>query len=231
LTGIPATPRIWGDSEVLAPSEEAEMARIAGGFASVVAALGFATPALPAEELIFGDTFEGTGYSRWTFVVTPQVPQAGELVINEVMANPASPETDREWFELKNPTARTLDLSGCVVDGSPRFAGVFPLVPGAVAVVGQSSDTSVNGGIVPTVVSTFALSNTTDTLTISCFGTAIDVVSWASTSDSDSYSLDPDFASAALNDDSGGWCYNLSDSYGDGTAGTGTPGASNPHCT
>jgi hypothetical protein len=40
---------------------------------------------------------------------------AGELVIHEVLVNPADADDLGEWFELYNPTTTALDLAGCLL--------------------------------------------------------------------------------------------------------------------
>lgn len=51
----------------------------------------------------------------------------GELLISEVMFNPAGVEPDSEWIELHNTTTRTLNLAGLLlVDSSARVSVVGP---------------------------------------------------------------------------------------------------------
>ena len=75
-------------------------------------------------------------------------PAAGDLVIDELLINPAGTDTNREWIEIANVSSVTLDLhqlhvadttSDVVVD-----AGV--LAPGGLLVLGQSLDPTKNGG-------------------------------------------------------------------------------------
>ncbi len=80
----------------------------------------------------------------------------GQIVISEVMANPARvDDTLGEWFEVFNALTVPVDLGGLVV-ASQRGAGVEsfsisgPLVldPGAFAVFGSSANPALNGGLV-----------------------------------------------------------------------------------
>ncbi|MDP7037642.1 MAG: hypothetical protein QGI45_00665, partial [Myxococcota bacterium] len=103
------------------------------------------------------------GTTRQMMVALP-----GELLITEAFADPdglASVEGVKEWFEIKNIGAYPLDLNRLVVmhtnDGATEqefsidngvSGGVFDCVrveSGAYAVIGVSTDPSVNGGINP----------------------------------------------------------------------------------
>src|SRR6188508_2566383 len=54
----------------------------------------------------------------------------GDLVITEVMANPAGPDTGQEWFEIYNASSAAVDLSGLTLeyhksDGSEQHSHVM----------------------------------------------------------------------------------------------------------
>jgi hypothetical protein len=81
------------------------------------------------------------------------------LVINEVMVNPATsgpvPDQDSEWFEVYNRGRLPVQMQGMLISDSTATSGpraphriVDPLVvpPGGYAVLGNSTNTSVNGG-------------------------------------------------------------------------------------
>lgn len=178
---------------------------------------------------IFAEDFESGTYRFWSRVVSPQVPDAAELIVNEFMASPLGTDSLQEWFEVLNLTGRPLDLVGCTLDGSFQWSASAPLAAGGFLVIARSTDPVVNGGITGAVGANFALTNA-DSLTIDCFSTLIDTVSWTSAVNGESTSLDPDFATAVLNDPETSWCPNGTDVYGNGTGGTGTPGAANPEC-
>ena len=68
----------------------------------------------------------------------------GDLVITEVMANPAGPDTGQEWFEIYNASSAAVDLSGLTLeyhksDGSEPHSHVMDEIviePGDYVVVG-----------------------------------------------------------------------------------------------
>jgi hypothetical protein len=80
------------------------------------------------------------------------------LVINELMANPASVtnvDTDREWFEVYNAGRLPVQMEGMLIADSAasgrrpyhRIASSLVVQPGAYAVLGASSNTTLNGGV------------------------------------------------------------------------------------
>ncbi len=104
-----------------------------------------------------------------------RAPVTGELLISEVMANPAA-VTDSlgEWFELFNPTIDSLILNNLVIsdNGSNlhRINTEIPLVidSGEYFVLARNGDISVNGGVAADYVySGFTLGNTSDAIIIS----------------------------------------------------------------
>ena len=49
-------------------------------------------------------------------------PTVGELVINEIMINPAGSEPGGEWIEIVNISGETRDLNGCsITDGEDTY--------------------------------------------------------------------------------------------------------------
>jgi hypothetical protein len=187
-------------------------------------------PAARAGEEIFPWNFDGGSYSGWSDVESSQVPKLGQLVITEVMANPLGTEADKEWFELFNLTSFQLNFDGCAVDGGTQIAVQALVNATQIAVLARSANTSVNGGIAPRAAAEFSFSNTSDTLTLACFGTTVDVVTWTTTVDGQSWALDPPALNIVLNDDPMNWCFDSSHAYGDTSAGTGTPGIFNSAC-
>jgi hypothetical protein len=115
----------------------------------------------------------------------------GQIVISEVMANPARvDDTLGEWFEVFNPLAVSVDLGGLVVE-SQRGAGVEsfsiagPLVldPGAFAVFGSSANPALNGGLVVdrSWGNAISLGNSSDYVNIrTADGVNLVTVSWTS---------------------------------------------------
>ena len=72
-----------------------------------------------------------------------------DLVISEIMYNPASAENDWEWVEVYNPGSSTVDLSGFVIDDINSLAVSAPnivsgsIAPGGTAVLYNADDLSV----------------------------------------------------------------------------------------
>ena len=76
------------------------------------------------------------------------LPGPGDVVIDEILVDPAGNDLGREWIEIANTTSWALDLTGVhVSDGTTDVAvdgGV--LQAGALLVLGQSLDATKNGG-------------------------------------------------------------------------------------
>lgn len=68
------------------------------------------------ESAIFTGTWE-------TAPQPPQPPQAGEVVINELMWMGSYGDTNDEWIELKNITSHDIDLSNCVIKNANSGIG------------------------------------------------------------------------------------------------------------
>ena len=120
------------------------------------------------------DAASEDGASKATSDATPAIlPVAGDLVIDELLINPAGTDTNREWIEVANVSAATLDLHQLhVADAAGDVAvdaGV--LAPGGLLVLGQSLDPTKNGGA-PIAVSfgnVISLNNGGDSISV-CLG-------------------------------------------------------------
>jgi hypothetical protein len=161
----------------------------------------------------------------------PVAPRAGEVVVDEMLVNPAGTDTGREWIEILNTTALALDLEALhVADASKEVAvAAGVLAPGAVLLLGQSADPTKNGGAPVTLAygTTISLNNDGDTITLclgSCAGGLIlDRVSWSG-------DLGPSYDGHAAMVTAGTGTFCPADQPF-GTAGSfGTPGAPNPPC-
>jgi hypothetical protein len=92
----------------------------------------------------------------------------GDLLISEVMANPAAVSDVRgEWFELYNPTTETLNLRDVTIgdDGSNRHRIETDLLilPGHFLTLARNGEATVNGGFeADYVYRDFTLGNTAD---------------------------------------------------------------------
>ena len=161
----------------------------------------------------------------------PRPAQAGEVVITEIMFDPAGrSDDDGEWIELWNALdGDALSLEGCVLDdggSTPRKLGALEVQPLDHATIARGAD----AGFVPELVVALTLTNTSDTVALLCDGVEIDRVTYDksfSLRAGASLSLDPTAYAAADNDDPAAWCAGVDDYGGD----RGSPGALNPSCT
>ncbi|UCD39017.1 MAG: lamin tail domain-containing protein, partial [Fidelibacterota bacterium] len=127
----------------------------------------------------------------------------GALVITEIMQNPLTvADTDGEWVELHNAGTDTADLQGWTLkdDGTDShiIIDVVIIAPGAYIVLGNNSDSLLNGGVdLEYQYSNIYLGNSEDELLlINPSGDTVDVVRW----DNGLTFPDPDGASMALLD-------------------------------
>ncbi len=105
----------------------------------------------------------------------------GDLIISEVMANPAAvSDANGEWFEVHNLTGNSLDLNGITLsDGGSDlhvvdFGAALTLIPYGYMVFGRSGDLSTNGGYgADYVYSGFTLSNSVDEIILGNGGVEI----------------------------------------------------------
>ena len=166
---------------------------------------------------------------------------SGDLVITEIMSNPAAVSYYRgQWFEVYNNAGADVDLSGLeIADASGVVFTVDSTVSvasGGYTLLAVRSNSAINGNL-PTVdytysVSALTLNTRTETIALQYDGTTIDSVTYDTSSgypseSGSSLSLSPMALTAAGNDSSSNWCISSS-TYGDGDYGT--PGASNDSC-
>ena len=168
-------------------------------------------------------------------------PRAGELVISELLINPANvagaTDAQREWFEVANTGAAAFDLNELTVGriatpGKPVRSGrCISVPPGGFAVFARSNSADDNS-MLPAVDATFSfgLVDTDGDVQISSGGTVLAAVHWASVIPGVTRQLDPGHLSATGNDDAGGpnFCAGMTP-YGDMTN-LGTPGTANAPC-
>jgi hypothetical protein len=163
-------------------------------------------------------------------VATPA--QAGALVITELLADPKTlSDTDGEWVELYNPGSEPLELAGCRLGGAVgegnAIASSLVAAPGAYVTLARTAA----AGFTPSAVLSFSLTNTADTLVLSCGGVLIDQVSYDRSAGFPlaagvSAALDPAALDATSNDSPAAWCL-ATESYGPEQ---GTPGTANAAC-
>ncbi len=159
-----------------------------------------------------------------------RAPRPGEIAIDELLVNPTGDDLGREWIELENRASEPLDLSQLHLATASTDVAVAAglLAPGALLLLGQSSDPAKNGGA-PVAIAYNAkliLVNANGQLSIcvgACAsGVVIDAVFWGVLSDDQTgHALIVDPATRALCPASAPF----------GTSGDfGTPGAPNPPC-
>lgn len=177
-------------------------------------------------------------------VVSPAV---GELVITEVMPNPAAVgDADGEWVEVH--ALADVDLNGLVLDRAGDSAAgatidspaCLRLGAGSYALVAKNTDMGLNGGLpAEQVMGSFSFSLVDGTVAdpgdvqIVSGTTVLDAISWTSTRSGRSHQLDPDRYDPTQNDDESNFCdgtdvYN--DNMGMPTKDYGTPGSANVAC-
>jgi cysteine-rich repeat protein len=187
-----------------------------------------------------------------TLASAPTVITAGDLLLNEIMANPpgTTVDTGGEYVELANPSLDTaVGTSGLTItDGTTTVNTIAGLggaqlfiPPGGFLVGVHDLNAANNGGINNGKFAiSFALNNTPgDIFKISKGTNVIDAVNttaanpngaFPSAVDGVSFQLDPPKKTATLNDNKTSWCSTPSAIYGN-LGGKGSPGLENQFCT
>lgn len=170
------------------------------------------------------------------------LPEPGQLVITEIMADPATAtDANGEWVEIYNAGSSTVELAGLVIKTSNPAASVpsdksYLLAPGGYAVIAKSADPAINGGIEGAIaVAGISLSNSTTTkvdVRLESAGKTIDSVLYNITgfpkvTSGVAMQLAPGSIAADKNDNAALWCL-ASTPYGKGDKGT--PGKANSEC-
>lgn len=163
-------------------------------------------------------------------------PASGQLVITELLANPAGTGTDptQEWFEIKNTGAAAFDLNGLSLKGTTTTnvissADCKRVPPGGYALLARSADPMTNG-MLPEVDATFsfALVQSNGSLGIFDGATELDAITWLTgIQDGASKQLQPALTTAAANDDPDSFCDALPTQVYGSTPNLGTPKAAN----
>ena len=165
-----------------------------------------------------------------------RLPQAGDLVITEIMANPdAAPDASGEWFELY--VARDIDLNWLQIGkNAPEVQQQLPggdclaVSAGSYVVFAASSDPAANGHLPGADFPLdFTLTNSGGGLFVGFADQVLDAVTYPAATAGASTMLDQGSLDAAANDDPAAWCTTVAGTtYGDGDRGT--PGQANPAC-
>ncbi len=163
-------------------------------------------------------------------------PVSGQLVLTEVMANPAGVDSDEEWFELANIGGTSFDLNGLAVDragdaapAAPILAAACkPVAAGGFAVLARNADPVRNGGL-PRVDATYALSfGDAGDLQILDGDSLFDAISWSDAPSNAAAQLDRAFTTTTGNDLESRFCAAAAPYGGGGNKGS--PGAVNARC-
>lgn len=170
-------------------------------------------------------------------------PGPGDLVITEVMPSPSAvSDAVGEWFEAR--AVRDVDLNGVGLDragdttANPdviEAAQCLRVSAGDHVVFARSGDPGANGGL--NAAGTFRFSLITGSamspgdVRIVSGPVIVDAVTWTSSRNARSLSLDPDFTNDTANDDPANFCDGAVVYNAAGTAmDHGTPGMANPQC-
>jgi hypothetical protein len=161
-------------------------------------------------------------------------PGAGDLVITEFMPNPAAVlDVPGEWFELL--VNRDVDLNGLQVgkvapdvEFSLPGGDCLPVTAGTRVIFAKDLNAGTNGNLPRAdYLLDMSLTNSNSSIFVGLDDVVIDAITYSSSHNGASTSLDPNMEDAAQNDDEGLWCEAV-DAYGDGDLGT--PGGANPSC-
>jgi hypothetical protein len=118
-----------------------------------------------------------------------RAPAPGDLVIDEVLVDPAGSDLGREWFEIASLAADTLDLTSLHVadDATDVAVDAGLLASGGLIVLGQSVDPVHNGGAPVDLAygTRLQLNNDSDRVAICAGpcagGVVLDMFAWAGT--------------------------------------------------
>lgn len=164
-------------------------------------------------------------------------PGPGQLVITELLANPAGTGTDaaQEWFEIANLGNAAFDLNGLGLKGSSTTVNTIAaadckrVAAGAFALFAHDTDPATNGGL-PAVDATFtfALAQSNGSISVLDGATVLDAITWTTgIQDGASKQVKPGQFTTTANDDPANYC-DAGPTQGYGTAGNfGTPKAVN----
>lgn len=206
------------------------------------------TDTVPAAETVMGEEWtcevradDGTDLSPWATAWAHVVPYPGDLVITELMVDPAIvPDEDGEWIEIYNTSPAAIPLDGFeITDGLADLhvintAGQAFIQPGGYFVLGANDSPGANGGLtVDYEYDDIDLTEGTDEVTISLHGVVTDTVAYDfggsfPAAVGASLTLDPLLFDAIDNDDGANWCGSTTPIFEWGDFGT--PGGLNDDC-
>ncbi|MBM4318495.1 MAG: hypothetical protein FJ125_00690, partial [Deltaproteobacteria bacterium] len=181
-----------------------------------------------------------------SFTVLPPVarPVPGDLIITEIMADPAAvADSAGEWFEIHVAAAHELELSGLRISDETSNAfvvqGSLRGQPGDHLVFGRNADPLVNGGVVVDYAygAGMSLANSADQIILTSLdGQPLDQVAydfaggWPQAGGA-SLQLDGGLDPRQVdNADAAHWCKASVPIHAGAPADLGTPGTANPEC-
>ena len=131
---------------------------------------------------------DGDGQAAWNPDAPVRTDTENAIAINEIMPNPSGSDGGKEWFELYNRWFTPLHLKDWTILGaganeSHVLASDLEIAKGNYGLLGQTLDSTSNGGYVPDYAygTTVSLSNFGETLTIlNGSGAAVDSVPFGS---------------------------------------------------
>lgn len=167
-----------------------------------------------------------------------EVPSAGQIVITEIMPDPATiADTDGEWFEVTNTASIPLELRGCVFSDNQTVPSAFTvssslvIPPGGYATFARST---LAGFTATYIYPAWTLVNGDDEVRLTCAGNLIDSVRYTTPAawrfaTGRSMGLSPSVINATANDIAANWCPGIG-VYEASGPNRGTPGVANPAC-
>lgn len=184
-----------------------------------------------------GGTQLTTDNATFTGQVPVPTPGVGDIIITEVMSNPAAvSDTTGEYVEIYNTTGSTLDITGhLLVDGggTTLTLGSATIAANSYAVICRDTNSGSNGGIAGCLAigsGSMSLTNSGEVLEFKdpSDTTVIDTIDYSGYAPAAgvSASLHTGFFSAAGNDTDSNWGTGTA-TYGSGD--TGTPGTANDY--
>ena len=194
---------------------------------------------------IFAYTGSGTTINYKTVASVPtanattgSAPQSGDVIITEVMQNPAAVgDADGEWFEIYNTSDYEINIDGWTISdlGSDSHTinngGPLTISSHGYLVLGDDSNISTNGGYnCDYEFSSITLGNTADKIILTNGGTEINRIeydggpTWPDPTGA-TMSLNPSNLNGTDNNTGSNWYAAKFTSYGDGDKGT--PGSTN----
>jgi hypothetical protein len=179
----------------------------------------------------------GTCIDPVTSVIRPvNVPVRGDLIINEIMANPgvASSTATGAWFELlatKNVDLNDVSLASATSSARISSMSCLPVLSGEFVILARSADAFVNGDL-PPPRATYSLSLSTMNERLSLFrgDSGIDEAAIFASSKGTSWQLDPQRMDNVSNDDPNNFCKSPNKAKPDGGGDFGSPAVANPMC-